>query len=209
MPRRRVRHVQRATEPYSSRRTDATATFGGSPRPDVSGGRFSGELAAAGGHRLPEARRWGRRLIDTSAPRAATDDWPFLYLRTPFIAPYYLIGLAFALVFAIGGVLLGARATQTPIRRFSPHFFVLGIAFLLLKTRSIVTFSLLFGSTWLVNALVFFAVLASVLLAILVASRFTIRSTWWLYGALLGRLAAYVLPGLAPDRSRRGSATAA
>ena len=40
---------------------------------------------------------------------------------------------------------------------------MLGIAFLLLETKSLATFSLLFGTTWIVNALVFFAVLASVL----------------------------------------------
>ena len=52
------------------------------------------------------------------------------------------------------------RVTGTSFRRFSPHFFVLGIAFLLLETRSLVSFSLLFGTTWLVNALAFFGVLA-------------------------------------------------
>ena len=31
-------------------------------------------------------------------PKAATDDWPFLYLRTPFIAPYYFAALASAAV---------------------------------------------------------------------------------------------------------------
>ncbi len=41
----------------------------------------------------------------------------------------------------------------------SPHFFLLGVAFLLLETRSLVTFSLLFGTTWIVNALAFFALL--------------------------------------------------
>ena len=42
---------------------------------------------------------------------------------------------------------------------------MLGVAFLLLETRSLVTFSLLFGTTWIVNAMAFFAILASVLLA--------------------------------------------
>ena len=65
-----------------------------------------------------------------------------------------------------------ARATSTPIRRFSPHFLVLGVAFLLLETKSLVSFSLLFGTTWLVNAMSFFAILASVLLAIAVNARF-------------------------------------
>ena len=71
---------------------------------------------------------------------AATDDWPFLYLRTPCVAPYYLAALAFLLVFAlVGGLSVAARVTATPIRRFSPHFFVLGVAFLLLETRSLVS----------------------------------------------------------------------
>ncbi len=71
-------------------------------------------------------------------PKPATDDWPFLYLRTPFVAPHYLAGLAFALVIAVLGVFGAARVGGTSMRRFSPHFFVLGIAFLLLETRSLV-----------------------------------------------------------------------
>ena len=130
----------------------------------------------------------------TGALRPATDDWPFLYLFEPGIPSHYLIALTLILVWAVLMVARGAQRGGTPLRRFSPHFFVLGVAFLLLETRSIVTFSLLFGSTWLVNALVFFAVLASVLLAILVASRLRVRSTW-LYAGLLGSLAlAFVLP---------------
>ena len=101
-------------------------------------------------------------------PAAATDDWPFLYLRTPTIAPYYLTALAFLLVFALVAVLGAARVTSTPIRRFSPHFFILGRRIPAARDQSLVSFSLLFGTTWLVNALAFFAILASVLLAIAV-----------------------------------------
>ncbi len=128
-------------------------------------------------------------------PKAATDDWPFLYLRTPFIAPHYLAGLGFALLIAIAGLFGAARVGGTSVRRFSPHFFVLGTAFLLLETRSLVSFSLLFGSTWLVNALAFFAILASVLLAILVNARWRIRRPGLLYGSLFAALAvAFALP---------------
>jgi hypothetical protein len=127
--------------------------------------------------------------------RPATDDWPFLYLLEPGVPAHYLIALTLILGWAVLMVARGAQRGGIPLSRFSPHFFVLGIAFLLLETRSIVTFSLLFGSTWLVNALVFFAVLASVLLAILVASRLRVRRTWWLYAGLLGSLGlAFVLP---------------
>ena len=133
--------------------------------------------------------------LEGGAVRLATDDWPFLYLLDPGIPGQYLIALVFLLGWAVVMVARGAQRSGTPLTRFSPHFFVLGVAFLLLETRSIVTFSLLFGSTWLVNALVFFAVLASVLLAILVASRIRIRRTWLLYAGLLGSLGlAYLLP---------------
>jgi SAM-dependent methyltransferase len=129
------------------------------------------------------------------APKLATDDWPFLYLRTPFIAPHYLAALAFALIIALIGVAGAARVGGTSVRRFSPHFFVLGAAFLLLETRSLVSFSLLFGSTWLVNALAFFAILTSVLLAILVNAKLQIRRAELLYGGLFVALAvAFMLP---------------
>ena len=109
---------------------------------------------------LPAGRR--------PAPTQATDDWPFLYLRSPSIQPHYLLALGFVLLFALLAVAGSAAVTRTPLSGFSPHFFVLGIAFMLLETRSLVSFSLLFGTTWLVNALAFFAILASVLVAILV-----------------------------------------
>jgi len=128
-------------------------------------------------------------------PVPATDDWPFLYLRAPGIAPYYLAGLAFVLGFALLAVLGAARASGTSVRRFSPHFFVLGVAFLVLETKSLVTFSLLFGTTWLVNALVFFAILASVLAAIFVNARFRLRDSRPLYLALGASIAvAYLVP---------------
>jgi len=47
-----------------------------------------------------------------------------------------------------------------------------------------VTFSLLFGTTWLVNSLVFFAILASVLLAIVINGRFPIGNPRPFYIAL-------------------------
>jgi Spermine/spermidine synthase domain len=129
------------------------------------------------------------------APRPATDDWPFLYLRTQFIAPYYLVALAVILLGAALAVFLAARVTDTPVGRFSPHFFVLGVAFLLLETRSLVSFSLLFGTTWIVNALAFFAILTSVLLAILVNMRIRITRPGLLYLGLFAAIAiAFILP---------------
>jgi protein-L-isoaspartate O-methyltransferase len=133
---------------------------------------------------------------DSAGARTATDDWPFMYLRSPGVAPYYLVALGMLLAFAAVAVALASRVTRIPVRRgFSPHFFVLGIAFLLLETRSLVTFSLLFGTTWSVNAMVFFAILLSVLVAIGISARFPMRRPSFLYAGLFGTLAlAWLLP---------------
>jgi hypothetical protein len=93
------------------------------------------------------------------------------------------------------GVLAAARLTRVPVTRFSPHFFVLGVAFLLLETKSLVSFSLLFGTTWLVNALAFFAILASVLLAVLLNRWLRFTNPAPLYVALFAAIAlAFLLP---------------
>jgi spermine/spermidine synthase len=154
----------------------------------------TGPLVAGLGGAAPPGDRVDR--VDLSAaPRAATDDWPFLYLRTPLVAPYYVVALGSILLWAVVLVGRAAQRSGTSFRRFSPHFFVLGVAFLLLETRSLVTFSLLFGTTWIVNALVFFAILASVLAAIAVNVRFRIRDARPLYVALLATIGlSLILP---------------
>jgi hypothetical protein len=137
----------------------------------------------------------GAPSVADPQPKPATDDWPFLYLRTPFVAPHYLAAIAIVLVGAFLAVAFAARVTGTTIRKFSPHFFVLGMAFLLLETRAITSFSLLFGTTWLVNSLTFFAILTSVLLAIFVNARWPIRRPTPYYVLLFASIAvAYSLP---------------
>jgi len=133
--------------------------------------------------------------VGQPTPVPATDDWPFLYLRTPFVADYYIFALALVLIGALIAIALAARFTGTTIRKFSPHFFVLGVAFLLLNTRSVTSFSLLFGTTWIVNSLAFFGILCSVLLAILINYRFPIRKPTLFYIALfISIVVAFVIP---------------
>jgi hypothetical protein len=157
-----------------------------------------GPLVASSGGHPPGDTVDPVPAVGSPTPRHATDDWPFTYLRTPFIAPYYLLALGFMLVISVLGVWAAARRSGAAARRFSPHFFVLGVAFLLLETKSLVSFSLLFGTTWIVNALAFFAILASVLLAIGVQAVLRPRLRWPLYLGLLASLAlAFVLP---PER---------
>ncbi len=113
----------------------------------------------------------GAEVMQVATPEAEpTDAWPFPYLRQPGISPPFIAAIVMILLFATLLVIGSARWAGLSVRRFSPHFFLLGAAFLLLETRSLVTFGLLFGNTWTVNAFVFFAVLVSVLASIGVAS---------------------------------------
>ena len=57
----------------------------------------------------------------------------------------------------VGATLVFGRSLFTAAR-FDPILFLMGAAFLLIETRSVTELSLLFGSTWLVNAAVFGAV---------------------------------------------------
>jgi hypothetical protein len=128
----------------------------------------------------------GEGFLDPGTPAAATDDWPFLYLQERTFPRVYAGSLLLLGVLAVVGVLIATPART--LRRFDWHMFFLGAAFILVETKSLVTFGLLFGSTWMVNSLVFFAILCSVLLAILVSSRLQIRNPWPLYALLLGTL---------------------
>jgi hypothetical protein len=130
---------------------------------------------------------------DVSQPTAATDEWPLMYLRAPALPLPYIFGLAMVGVIAIG--LIFGLAPATARKGFNGHMFFLGAAFMLLETRSLVTFALLFGSTWLVNSLVFFAILCSVMLAVFLSARFPLRPSAPLYVVLVGALLlAYLIP---------------
>jgi predicted RNA methylase len=106
-------------------------------------------------------------LVETA--RMPTDDWPFLYIRPGTIPFGYMTVLA---LIGITGMLAIRRAygdaggdTAGSAGRFDWPMFLMGAGFMLLETRMVTALSLLFGSTWLVNAYVFGGVLLMVLLA--------------------------------------------
>ena len=76
----------------------------------------------------------------------------------------------------------GRSATMRPYL----DLFFMGAAFLLLETKNVVQFALLFGTTWFVNALVFFGILLAVLLAVEVARRLPLPPAWVLVPAADG-----------------------
>lgn len=134
----------------------------------------------------------GRMSLDPSQV-LATDNWPFVYMPVPTIPTLYIGALSVILILAL--LMIVTVAPREILSRFDWHFFLLGVAFMLLETRSLVTFGLLFGNTWMVNSLVFFAILSSVLLAILFNARFQLKQIWILYVLLfLLLILNYFLP---------------
>lgn len=127
------------------------------------------------------------RQVSATIPAPATDDYPFLYLKDRTIPGFYLLTLALILVSALLLVRVTTGALR-PMGRYLDLFFM-GAAFLLLETKNVVQFALLFGTTWFVNSLVFLGILVAVYLAIEVARRIELGPSWRLYATLLLALA--------------------
>jgi hypothetical protein len=117
--------------------------------------------------------------ISAEAFVPASDDWPFLYMREPTLPGFYSGVLLIILLFSF--LYIYKLAPKGAISQYGLPFFFMGCAFTLLETRSIVQFLLLFGATWLVNSLVFFAILLVVLVANWLASRYKFTQIWILY----------------------------
>jgi hypothetical protein len=126
----------------------------------------------------------------------ATDDWPFLYLRKPMIPA---LSIRAALVMGALAMLLlylfdrkSAKARGGAFAGFDFRMFFLGAGFMLVETKAVVRMALLFGSTWFVNSIVFFAVLVVILLANLLVLRLRPKNLLPYYAGLLVALLAGV-----------------
>ncbi|HEU5148942.1 MAG TPA: hypothetical protein VFU19_00510 [Iamia sp.] len=159
----------------------------------LSGFAASREAASIDCTEAGRARVW---QASGEIPEAATDDHPYPYLRTRSLPTIYVVSLSLILLVSVLAV-RGAAGPMRPMARYADLFFM-GVAFLLLETKNIVQFALLFGTTWFVNALVFAGVLSSVLVAIAVSRRVTFKRPELLYILLLASLVvAFFLPASA------------
>ncbi len=139
----------------------------------------------------PPEDRWSH----VAGVEPVTDDRPFPYVRNRALGNLKLYVFSGAAMLAFS--LLMVRLVGGPLRRVVRYadLLFMGVAFMLLETKSVVQFALLFGTTWLVNALVFLGVLLSVLVAVAVSRRVTFRNPGRLYGVLLASLGlAYLIP---------------
>lgn len=177
----------------------ASGAFGHAACVDqVTGGSHQAVITIA---RDPAAQSCLGGAVQGGAQRKAVDDWPFLYLKSPSIPAMYLATLAFVLAIAVLAVWWampkGGCGGLGALRRMLPYadLFLLGAAFMLLETKSVTGFALLFGTTWVVNAIVFGGVLLAVLAAVEVTRRRRTPSIPVMFGVLFAGLAlAWLTP---------------
>jgi spermidine synthase len=127
----------------------------------------------------------------------ATDDWPYLYLHDRGVTPFYASLIAILGTLAAGAVLLASRQLRGSLRTFRSvdfEMFLLGAGFLLLETASVTEMTLVWGVTWLTNAIVF----ASILLTALLGTLLQKRAAWpWqigVAGIAVSLLIGYAVP---------------
>jgi hypothetical protein len=126
-----------------------------------------------------------------------TDDYPFPYLQHRSIPGFYWHALLLMLGASMLLIGLAAGGSVRVFGRMRSYIDLacMGAAFLLLETKNVVQFALLFGTTWFVNSLVFAGVLISVWLAVETARHVRLPPLPVLYGLLLAALiVAWAVP---------------
>jgi spermidine synthase len=121
----------------------------------------------------------------------ATDDWPHLYLAAKRVPRTYLMVLI-AIVLTTAAIFRVAGAARIS---GNLHMFLLGAGFMLLETRNITNTALLFGSTWIVNAIVIGSILVLIFVGNLLVLKRGPFSKAISYGGLFGALFLnYLIP---------------
>jgi SAM-dependent methyltransferase len=103
-----------------------------------------------------------RLVNDEGSVLTTSDDWPFLYLHSRLLPDLTVRSMVLLAVLGLGVVYFFRPKGRGGL---DSRMFFLGAAFMLIETRAVVQMALLFGSTWLVNSMVFFTVLVMILLA--------------------------------------------
>ena len=92
--------------------------------------------------------------------RVPTDDWPFLYMQDARLPAHYRIFMGMVIVLGLACLLL----LPSGHRRIKLPYFFMGAGFFLIEASNVVSLSLLYGSTWIVNVTIFTGILLLILL---------------------------------------------
>ena len=124
------------------------------------------------------------------AASLTTDDWPYFYQHEPGL-PISVILISLAVLIICGRFLLQTGAEREGGEpHFTLHFVFLGAGFMLLEAQIVSKMALLFGTTWVVNAIVVSGLLCLIVAANLVYSSWPRLPVGLAYVGLLLSLAA-------------------
>jgi hypothetical protein len=151
--------------------------------------------AAAQLARKPEVHSIGPELARVAA-KPVRDDWPFLY-QNPRSFPFVYLG-SLVLVLVAGAYLVrGAvgRSDRATRNRLDWTMFFMGSAFLLVETKNLSQLSLLFGATWITNAVVFSSIFVMAIAANLIVEWRPVPRLEFLFALLAAALLlSYFVP---------------
>jgi hypothetical protein len=170
--------------------------FGHEPCMDRVGNAGGQAVIAAGLTAADQSCAADQTALPKERTAPATDNRPFVYFFGNSLPVLYLLALGCVLIVS----LVCVRVLAGPFRTMRPYadLFFMGAAFLLLETKNITSFALLFGTTWVVNAIVFGGVLIAVLLAVETTRRLRTPSLPIVYaGIAVSLLVAYAVPNSA------------
>jgi SAM-dependent methyltransferase len=119
------------------------------------------------------------------AARLTTDDWPYFYQHEPGL-PISVILISLAVLIICGWFL---RQTSGERAGGELHFLFLGAGFMLLEAQIVSKMALLFGTTWVVNAIVVSGLLCLIVAANLVYGALPRIPLWIAYAGLFTTLA--------------------
>ena len=123
--------------------------------------------------------------------RVTTDDWPYFYQHEPGL-PIIVILVSIAVLVVFAWFLRQASGEGT---RLDLHFMLLGAGFMLLEAQIVSKMALLFGTTWVVNAVVVSGLLCLIVGANLIYGTFPrIRLAVAYAGLFLTLAAMYFVP---------------
>jgi spermidine synthase len=131
-------------------------------------------------------------------PLLPHDDWPYLYLESAAIAPFYwqigLSILALALIGIWGAAGRTLRKEMLQLKSIDWQMLLFGMAFLLLETRGMIAMNLLWGTTWFTNAVVIQAIFCTIFAGTLLTSWRPMSFQVAMGGLILSLAAVYFAP---------------
>jgi hypothetical protein len=127
-----------------------------------------------------------QKVTINPAIEVSTDDVPFLYMPKRELPLIYMLPVS--LVILLSGILVVSQLKQGVLKIENWQMFFMGAAFMLLEVRSMASLSLLFGSTWVVNAVTIAGVMLLILLANQIALKLKLSAINWLMPVLFASI---------------------